>query len=170
VVALLAFTGGGVLIWLHRQDDFVSTQLESIDSQIRERDRRISATLAQTLTAPVPTVAVFLRPGVFRTGEAVSLNQTLSLPARPAAILVMLQLEDDLYPSYSVLVGSQKARELNRFEAVPSTTVGTSLRVVSVSLNSQMFDPGLYNIQLFGERNGDKLLLSVYQLSITGRS
>jgi hypothetical protein len=81
----------------------------------------------------------------------------------------MLQLEDDFYHSYTVVVSAHDGRDLSRIEHVPSTTIETRLRVVSVSLSSQLFNPGLYSLELFGEASHEKLLLGIYQLSVTGR-
>jgi hypothetical protein len=156
----------GAAIWFRKESSQLTAQLATIESQLHERDLRFRAFSAKSLTPASPTIAVFLRPGIFRDGNE-GINQKLQLPTRPSEILLMLVLEDDIYPAYTVIVNSDNSREVGRVEGARITLVGNREKVVAVRFSSQLFNPGLYALRLFGDRSqNDKVLIDVFAMDV----
>lgn len=141
------------VLWV--QNHRLRSQLQSEQAALQHQHQSSNPTGAGT--APEIALApslVLLEPGLARGG---SLNeQSVSAAEGQSAIVLMLDLRQDKYPNYDILVQTADGEMVQRFSHLNSQSIPHG-RIVSIEFSFRQLLPGEYIVQLFGNGHADPL-------------
>src|SRR5262249_24186040 len=102
----------------------------------------------------IPTVSLFLLPGVSRSPEGNS-AQTLQFPLRPSTIRVLLRVNRPGL-RYDAIVTREDGAVVQRFPQLGSTKNPDRIDIVELAIPSDILKPGLYIIVLHTKETNGK--------------
>jgi hypothetical protein len=104
---------------------------------------------AETISAPqhpMPFLALVLKPQVRSQGE----ENRLEIPPGKYRVRLQLDMEDDFYQSYGVILQTAAGRSINQIKDLKPETVEKQAKAIFVVYPSDIFVPGDYVLKLTG--------------------
>ncbi len=126
---------------------------------------------SETAQLQLPTVSILLTPGISRQGGTDNRSNRLAIPAGTPSVALLLDLQRDQYPHYSVVLETVEGTAIRRLEQLKSQAGHNGGRIVVVHLPSALLRPGDYVMTLSGQRADSQMqVLDSYGLTVSRSS
>ncbi|HEV3040259.1 MAG TPA: hypothetical protein VHA33_21020 [Candidatus Angelobacter sp.] len=148
---------------LQRQLDIARQQ--AANHSTAPRDTHVEIPLSQLLSHDIPTISIMLSPGVLRTGHE---PPTLPLTAVRSSIVLVLELEQDRYPSYEAVIKTAGGKSIKRIAGLKSQQVQDNEKAIALNIPAQLLKRDDYVVALFGLRaSGQAEPVEFYAFSVS---
>ena len=128
-----------------------------LHQQIAELQQNLNVTGSDGQIGAAPVlVSVLLKSGLSRKGGSANGNNRLRVPASALSVMLLLDLPNDRYSRYNVVVETVEGKTIERIQGLNSKSAGDG-RIIAVSLPAQAFASGDYVVTLFGGNSNSPL-------------
>jgi hypothetical protein len=113
-----------------------------------------------------PVIPLALSPGRFRSAGTKAQLESIVIPARPARIIFLFQLDRAGFPTYELVLKTTDGIELRRITGLHDQEIKNDGRAVSAALPSAFFTDGSYLADLTGVDSAGKRTVEEYGFAV----